>query len=150
MPLPVLIMRLHRALNYELTFLRNARYIAICCVCLKSKTLCIYRFSPSSSPRLLQNIGEFRGKKKLQTIPGLIILYLIQYTLSEIHFWSVKCITVTLRKNLEQHPSHSSDAGDYNELMKTNHFKKLLNAFNTTHTCSNCIVYWLFYCWQIT
>ena len=103
MPLPVLIMWLHRALNYELTFLRNARYIAICCVCLKSKTLCIYRFSPSSSPRLLQNIGEFGGKKNLQTIPGLIILYLIKYTLSEIHFWSVKCTTVTLRKNLEQH-----------------------------------------------
>ena len=34
-------------------------------VCLKNKTLCIYRFSlsSSSSPRFLWNIGEFRAKK---------------------------------------------------------------------------------------
>ena len=30
--------------------------------------------------------------------------------------------------------------------MKTNHFKILLNVFSTTYTCSNCIVYRLFYC----
>ena len=47
--------------------------------------------------------GNSEEKSNLQTTPGLIILYLIQYTLSEIHLWSVKCTAVTLRKNLEQH-----------------------------------------------
>ena len=30
--------------------------------------------------------------------------------------------------------------------MKTNHFQMLLKVFSTTYTCSNCIVYRLFYC----
>ena len=37
------------------------------------------------------------------------ITHLIQYTVLEIRFWSVKCTTVTLRKNFEHYiPSHQA------------------------------------------
>ena len=48
-------------------------------------------FISSSSPRFLWNIGNLEQKNILQNIT-----HLIQYTVFEIQFRSVKCITVTL------------------------------------------------------
>ena len=51
--------------NQEAAITRVGSYVRSCyfCVCLKSKTPCICRISPSSSSRHLQNIGEFGVKK---------------------------------------------------------------------------------------
>ena len=60
-----------------------------------------------------------------------------------------------IRKMLEHfHSFPSSDASDYkitrlNEKEKKNTSKCFLNVFNITYTYSNCIIYQLFYCWEI-
>ena len=116
------------------------------CVCLKSKPLCICRFSPSSSsPRLLRNIGEFGAKKYFTNnhTRNCNTRFL------EIQFRSVKCTTVTVgyAKISSNIPFlHIQAMQAIRIVIKINYFKKLLNIFGTTYTYSNCIVYRLFYC----
>ena len=52
--------------------------------------------------------------------------HLIQYTVLEIRFWSVKCPTVTACKTFEHYIPSSIPYGPTH--VKTNHFKMLLNV----------------------
>ena len=58
----------------------------------------------------------------------------------------------TTSKNFELFHSFSSRNKRLHclDYRKTNHFKMLLNLFSITYTYSNCIVYQLFYCKNIT
>ena len=111
-------------------------------VCSKSKTLCIYLFSPSSSsPRPLQNIMEFEKKyftdhDTTNTILGFRDSFLVR----KMHD-SRKC------KNFEQHsvPIQAMQAIAMRRC-KQRTSKSFLNAFSSTYIYSNLIVYHLFYC----
>ena len=56
----------------------------------------------------------------------------------------------TIHKNVEHLQSYSSalliKRLQWLDFMKTNHFKMLLNVFNSRYTYSNCLVYRVFYC----
>ena len=81
------------------------------------------------------------GKTNLQTIA-----HLIQCTVLQIQFWSVKCTAATVRYakilsiSIPSHQAFSSSGKllQWLDYMKTNHFKMLLNVFSTTYTYSNC------------
>ena len=107
------------------------------CVCLKSKTVYICRFSSSScSPQLLQNIEEFGAKKYFtdhctpSTINGFRYSVLVWYD----------CYC-KICKNFEQHSIPSQVITMDRLDKKKKHFKMLLNVLSTTYTYSNCILY---------
>ena len=91
-------------------------------------------------PRILESLVSL-VKPILQTIT-----HLIQYTVLEIRFWSVKCTTITIRYAktfsifIHTFPFLSIKRCKRLQLltgriyMKTNHFKMLLNVFSTTDT----------------
>ena len=105
-------------------------------------------------------IFEFQFVKPiLKTVTHLIQGFsIVTNMVLEIRYWPVKYTTVTVRFQAKissiSIPSHQAMQAiamiRLYDCMKTNHFKKLLNVFSTKHTYSNCIVYWLFYCWKIT
>ena len=87
------------------------------------------------------------AKPVLQTIT-----HLLQITVLEIQFWSVKC-TMLLYDTQKYWafpflPIKRCKRLQWLHYMKTNHFKILLNVFSTTYTYSNYIIYRLFGCWK--
>ena len=73
--------------NQEAAITRVGIYVRSCyfCVCLKCKTPCICRISPSSSSRHLQNIEEFGVKKYFtghQTINTIELFVAVKGNLS--------------------------------------------------------------------
>ena len=109
------------------------------CICLKSKTLYICRFSPSSSsPRLLWNIGEFGAKE----------YFADHHTSNTIHGFRDTALVCKMhdcycriRKNFEQHsiPSHWSDALDAKKPLQ-NVFKRIYHYIYLFKLCSISII----------
>ena len=98
------------------------------CVCLKSKTLCICGYL-----HLLLLFHHFSGisrnseqKHVLQTIT-----HLMQYMVLETHFWSEKCMTVTVRyaKNLSNIPFLFNREMQAITISRLREKKPLQNAF---------------------
>ena len=114
------------------------------CVCLKSKTLCIYLFSPfSSSSRLLQNIEEFGANKYFTDhhTPNAITDFRDSVPVRKMH----DCYS-RIRKKIRAtfHPFKQCKQLQWVDGSKP--LQKFLNVFNTTYTSSNCLVNQLFYC----
>ena len=80
-------------------------------VCLKNKTLCIWRFSPFSSsfPRFLRSIGEFGAKKYFTDhhTPNTIHDFRDSFPVRKMHDSRRKKFLATFH-------FHSSDASNFN------------------------------------
>ena len=76
--------------TFEMTFIYSWNSGGVYYVCLKSKMLCICRFSSSSSLRLFRNIGEFGAKKYFtdnQTADTIKLFVFIKGNFSGLFFW---------------------------------------------------------------
>ena len=64
---------------------------------------------------------------------------LLQYTILEIRFWSLKCTTVTVRRKLEHFFSFPSGMQAIAMVYEIKALQNALNLFSTTYIYSNCI-----------
>ena len=127
---------------------RAVQHLIYFCVCVKRITLCNCLCSSSSCcfpASVIRILGNSEQKNSLQTIEQLM-----QYTVLEIQFRSVKHTTVLrIRKNLETFHSYPSDNKARTVCWCKQPTSNSFQTLQTVYTYSNCTTDQVLYCWEM-